>query len=72
MPKQEEAKDGDLGEILTNTSSGLVCDYDNVENLSSTIWRIFKDDMKFENNISSYSRVKLTEKLVNLLNEVIS
>ena len=65
-------KDGDLGEILTKTSSGLVCDYDNVENLSSKIWRIFKDDMKFENNISSYSRVKLTEKLVNLLNEVIS
>jgi len=65
-------KDGDLGEILTKTSSGLVCDYDNVENLSSTIWRIFKDDMKFENNISSYSRVELTEKLVNLLNEVIS
>ena len=54
------------------TSSGLVCDYDNVENLSSKIWRIFKDDMKFENNISSYSRVELTEKLVNLLNEVIS
>jgi len=65
-------KDGDLGEILTQTSSGIVCDYDNVENLSSTIWRIFKDDTKFENNISLYSRVKLTEKLVNLLNEVIS
>ena len=65
-------KDGDLGEILTQTSSGIVCDYDNVENLSSTIWRIFKDDTKFENNISLYSRVELTEKLVNLLNEVIS
>ena len=65
-------KDGDLGEILTRTSSGIVCDYDNVENLSSTIWRIFKDDTKFENNISLYSRVELTEKLVNLLNEVIS
>ena len=65
-------KDGDLGEILTQTSSGIVCDYDNVENLSSTIWRIFKDDTKFENNISLYSRVKLTEKLVNLLNELIS
>ena len=65
-------KDGDLGEILTKTSSGLVCDYDNVENLSSTIWRIFKGDTKFENNISLYSRVELTEKLVNLLNEVIS
>ena len=64
-------KDGDLGEILTRTSSGIVCDYDNVENLSSTIWRIFKDDTKFENNISLYSRVELTEKLVNLLNEVI-
>ena len=65
-------KDGDLGEILTQTSSGIVCDYDNVENLSSTIWRIFKDDTKFENNISLYSRVELTDKLVNLLNEVIS
>ena len=65
-------KDGDLGEILTQTSSGIVCDYDNVENLSSTIWRIFKDDTKFENNISLYSRVELTEKLVKLLNEVIS
>ena len=65
-------KDGDLGEILTKTSSGLICDYDNVENLSSTIWRIFKDDTMFENNISYYSRVELTEKLVSLLNEVIS
>ena len=65
-------KDGDLGEILSNTNSGLVCDYENVENLSSTIWNIFKDDIKFENNISSYSRVELTEKLVSLLNEMIS
>ena len=65
-------KDGDLGEILSKTSSGLVCDYENVENLSSTIWSIFNDDIKFKNNISTYSRIELTEKLANLLNEVIS
>ena len=65
-------KDGDLGEILTKTNSGLVCDYENVENLSSTIWSIFNDDIKFKNNISTYSRIELTEKLANLLNEVIS
>ena len=65
-------KDGDLGEILSKTSSGLVCDYENVENLSSTIWSIFKDDIKFENNIAPYSRIELTEKLVSLLNELIS
>ena len=65
-------KDGDLGEILSKTSTGVVCDYENVENLSSTIWSIFKDDIKFENNISSYSRVELTDKLVSLLNDMIS
>ena len=65
-------KDGDLGEILSKTSSGLVCDYENVENLSSTIWSIFKDDIKFENNIAPYSRIELTDKLVSLLNEMIS
>ncbi len=64
-------KDGDLSAILSQTNSGLVCDYEEVENLASTIWRIYKDDIKFESNVSLYSRIELTGKLSKLLDKMI-
>ena len=63
-------KDGDLSEIITKTNSGIVCDYDNIEELKSSILKLYNSSLIFKPNPSAYSRANLTEKLSILLDKL--
>ncbi len=65
--------DGDLAEIIDETQSGLVIDFEDYEGLKKAILIYFKHFLMGELNIESeniekYHRKHLTEQLVNLIN----
>jgi hypothetical protein len=68
--------DGDLAEIISNTNSGIVIDFEDSSNLKEQILNLYS---KFKNNslnvetknIKQYHRKELTKQLVQVINEVI-
>jgi glycosyltransferase involved in cell wall biosynthesis len=68
---------GDLAEIINETSSGIIVDFDDVENLKREILEMY-DAFKVEklesnsNNIEQYHRRNLTKKLVKIIKETVS
>ena len=68
---------GDLAEIINETNSGKIIDFDDVESLKKTILEMYisyksgnlKSDSK---DIERYHRRNLTEKLANIIKETIS
>lgn len=63
-------EDGDLNEIIKKANAGLVCGYDDVEKLKSTILGFYSNELNFNCEPSSYSRKILTKKLASLLNNL--
>ena len=69
--------DGDLAEILKETHSGIIVNFDAVENLKKEILQLYRS---FKNgnleskssNIEHYHRRNLTEKLANIIKETVS
>jgi glycosyltransferase involved in cell wall biosynthesis len=70
-------QDGDLAEIINNTKSGYVVDFNQVSELKDVIWsmyQIFKKG-RLESksvDIEKYHRKELTKELVNIIKETIS
>jgi len=63
-------KDGDLSQIINNTKCGIVCNFNDVNDLKSALMNLFQNKLSFSADASYYSRLNLTEKLSNLLNNV--
>ncbi len=64
-------KDGDLSDIINKTNSGIVCNYNDIDILKSSILEMFNDKLVFKPNASAYSRLNLTKNLSNLLNKLL-
>jgi glycosyltransferase involved in cell wall biosynthesis len=68
---------GDLSAEITNTSSGLLADYNDEESMEKAISIFFNQYLdqsifSFQNkNIEKYSRLGLTQKIASLLDEMI-
>jgi len=68
---------GDLSAEITNTSSGLLADYNDEESIEKAISVFFNQYIDqsiftFQNkNIEKYSRLDLTQKIASLLDEMI-
>ncbi len=65
-------KDGDLAEIIKETNSGIVIEFDDKDDLKKNILNLYKKykegDLKTETqNITQYHRKNLTEKLVEVI-----
>ena len=68
--------DGDLAEIISNTNSGIVIDFEDSSKLKEQILNLYSN---FKNNnlnvetknIKQYHRKELTKQLVQIINEVI-
>jgi len=65
---------GDLSEILTNTNSGFIVEFNDKENLKELILEMYEryknDSLEIDNkNIEQYHRKVLTEKLIDLINK---
>ena len=63
-------KDGDLSQIINNTKCGIVCDFNDVNDLKSALISLFQNKLSFSADASYYTRLNLTEKLSNLLDNV--
>ena len=63
-------KDGDLSQIINNTKCGIVCDFNDVSDLKSALISLFQNKLSFSSDASYYTRINLTEKLSNLLENV--
>ncbi len=68
---------GDLAEILKETNSGIIVNFNDVENLKKEILHLYASFIKGNlvsnsNNIEQYHRRNLTEKLANIIKETIS
>ena len=68
---------GDLAEIINETNSGIIVDFDDVENLKKEILQLYNSfksgDLKLSSkNIEQYHRRNLTEKLANIIKETVS
>jgi glycosyltransferase involved in cell wall biosynthesis len=68
---------GDLAEIIKETNSGIVVDFEDVENLKKeilTMYNSFKSGVLKSNskNIEQYHRRNLTEKLADIIKETVS
>lgn len=66
-------KDGDAAKILHQTNAGLMIEHDDIKSMKEILLKLFKDDLKISSNneISKYSRKKLTEDLINVINNYI-
>ena len=64
-------KDGDLAQIINESNTGIVCNYDEKQKLKSTLLDLFYKKIKLETTIEKYSRPQLTQKLSKLLNDII-
>jgi hypothetical protein len=64
-------KDGDLAQIINESNTGIVCNYDEKQKLKSTLLDLFYKKIKLEPIIEKYSRPQLTQKLSKLLNDII-
>ena len=69
--------DGDLAEILKETNSGEIFDFEDVENIKtkiSSLYTSFKEgSLKVDsNNIEKYQRRNLTKKLSEIIKETVS
>ncbi|WP_347173865.1 glycosyltransferase family 4 protein [Polaribacter uvawellassae] len=69
--------DGDLAEILKETNSGIIVDFDAVENLKKEILQLYnsfknRGSESNSSNIEQYHRRNLTEKLANIIKETVS
>ena len=65
------SKDGDLSEIINKTISGILCNYNEIDILKSSILEMYNDKLVFKPNASAYSRLNLTKNLSNLLNKLL-
>ncbi|MCK5782053.1 MAG: glycosyltransferase family 4 protein [Flavobacteriales bacterium] len=68
-------EDGDLAEILKETSSGIIVDYNKKEEMKALIKRYYSDYKNEDlfvnsNNIAKYSRKNITAKLAGILNSL--
>ncbi|MET2985680.1 glycosyltransferase [Aureibaculum conchae] len=68
-------KDGDLADIINQTSSGAVVDFNDAMNMKKTILNLysnFKDKSLYSRtkNIEKYHRKNLTKSLVKILNQL--
>lgn len=68
---------GDLAEILKETNSGIIVNFNDVANLKKEILQLYTSFIKgnLESNSSSieqYHRRNLTEKLANIIKEIVS
>ena len=69
--------DGDLSEILKETHSGVIVDFDDVHTLKIEILKMYESFKagileSNSNNIEQYHRRNLTEKLANIIKETVS
>lgn len=69
-------KDGDLAEILEETESGKIVDFEDVENLKIVLKEFYHDYLKKELNVSSkgihkYHRKELTKELAELIKNTV-
>ncbi len=64
--------DGDLAEILNETKSGFISDFNDAKSLKINLLNLFNNSQiqRNEDAIKNYSRKKLTEKLASILNEL--
>lgn len=69
--------DGDLAAILNKTQSGVIVNFDDIDNLKVNIQKLYE---QYKNNtlttqsvnISSYHRKKLTEQLANIIKQTVN
>ncbi len=64
-------KDGDLAQIINESNTGIVCDYNEKQKLKSTLLELYHQKIKLAQTIEKYSRTQLTQKLSKLLNDII-
>ncbi len=64
-------KDGDLSEIIKESITGIVCDYDEKTKIKATILDLYYKKITLSPTTGKYSRTRLTEKLSTLLNDLI-
>jgi len=64
-------EDGDLSNIIAKTNSGVVCGYEDVTKLKSTILQLYNNELVFKPNASAYSRLNLTNNLSILLENLV-
>ena len=70
------SKSGDLAAILNKTQSGVIVNFDDIDNLKVNIQKLYE---QYKNNtlttqsvnISSYHRKKLTEQLANIIKQTV-
>jgi glycosyltransferase involved in cell wall biosynthesis len=64
--------DGEVAEILSETSAGLVSGFDDVEGLKRHLLALFNEQSPVSNKeaIARYSRHELTKELCRLLDDV--
>ena len=68
-------EDGDLAEILANTNSGVIIDFENKEKMKKEVKKLYKKFKKnnlntVSKNIKQYHRKELTAQLASILNQV--
>ena len=64
-------KEGDLAQIINESNTGIVCDYNEKQKLKSTLLDLYNQKIKLVPTIEKYSRTQLTQKLSKLLNDII-
>ena len=64
-------KEGDLAQIINESNTGIVCDYNEKQKLKSTLLALFHEKIKLVPTIEKYSRNQLTQKLSKLINDII-
>ncbi|OQX76257.1 MAG: glycosyl transferase family 1 [Bacteroidetes bacterium 4484_276] len=68
-------EDGDAADIINETKSGIVIEFDDIEKLKKSIIILYKkfkqNELNIDNgNISKYSRKNLTKELSKILNDI--